>query len=60
MNDIWILVVIAYFILHIPAFIMLIIGLSIRKRKPETAKILFIITAAYFVIGGGICGSMLL
>lgn len=60
MNDIWFFAVIAYFVLHIPAFIMLIVGLTLRKTKPETAKILFVLTAAYFVIGGGICSKLIM
>ena len=52
-------VILIYFIAHIPAFIMLIIGFNKRKTKPETAKILFIIAGLYFLIGAGICGGML-
>jgi hypothetical protein len=38
---------------------MLIVGLKRRKTKPESAKVLFIISGIYFLIGGGICGLLL-
>lgn len=56
--DILPVVIFVYLILHIPAFIMLVIGFFTLKKKPQTAKILFIIAGVYFLIGGGICGSM--
>lgn len=52
-------IVLIYLVLHIPAFILLIVGFSKRKTKPNTAKILFIIAGLYFVIGAGICGGMM-
>jgi hypothetical protein len=59
MNDLWIVIVFIYFLAHLPAIILLIIGLSLRKSKPETAKILFVLTGIYFIIGGGICGMLI-
>lgn len=47
-----------YLLLHIPAFVMLIVGLFIRKQNPVAAKVLFILTGIYFLIGGGICGLL--
>jgi hypothetical protein len=38
---------------------MIIIGTNIRDRKPETAKILYILAAVYVIIGLGICGTMI-
>lgn len=52
------LFIIVYLICHIPAFVMLIIGFSIQSSKPDSAKILFILTGIYFLVGAGICGSM--
>lgn len=43
-----------------PSIILVIIGLSIRKHSPNSAKILFILSGAYLVIAGGMCGSILL
>lgn len=39
--------------------ILFIIGLILLKKKPKTAKILFIIGAIYLIIGIGICGSII-
>ncbi len=47
-----------YLVLHLPAIIMLIIGLVLLKKKPKTAKVLLIIAGVYFLIGGGICGAL--
>jgi len=38
--------------------ILSIIGLILRKKKPKTAKVLFIISVVYVLIGLSICGSM--
>jgi hypothetical protein len=51
------LFLIIYFICHIPAFIMLIVGFLRQKSRPENAKKWFILAAIYFVIGAGVCGS---
>lgn len=48
-----------YLVLHIPDFILLLIGFKKRNTNPNTTKILFIITGLYFIIGAGICGGML-
>ena len=53
------LIVIIYLICHIPAFIFLSFGLTKLKTKPEEAKKWLILAGIYFIIGGGICGSML-
>jgi hypothetical protein len=45
-----------YILFHLPAFILLIIGLVLLKSKPRTAKTLLIIAGVYFLVGGGICG----
>ena len=54
------LVLVSYIVLHLPAIITLAIGLGIRNKKPERAKKLLIFSAVYFIIGGGICGSLLI
>lgn len=51
-------VLLVYLILHIPAIIMLILGLVWRKTRPKTSKTLLILTLVYFLVGAGICGSM--
>ena len=55
MEGLGLFILIVYFVLHIPSFTMLIIGLSIRKSKPKTAKVLLILSGDYFVVRGGIC-----
>jgi len=59
MNDMLSLIVLIYFVCHLPAFILLIVGLSRRKTKPENAKLLLTIAGIYFLVGGGICGALL-
>jgi len=53
------LIVIIYLISHIPAFILLFVGLSKLKKKPVKAKQLLILAGIYFLIGAGICGALL-
>ncbi len=42
-----------------PAIIMTIIGFAIKKNKPKSAKVLFIIATVYTIIGLGVCGAIL-
>ncbi|MFM2386954.1 MAG: hypothetical protein RL660_1711 [Bacteroidota bacterium] len=60
MNEYAIIILIVYLVCHLPAIIMLLLGLARLKSRPDNAKKLLIGAAIYFVIGGGICGSMLL
>lgn len=53
------LFLLVYLVLHIPAIILLVLGLKRLKTRPENAKILLIIAGIYFLIGGGICGALL-
>jgi len=39
---------------------MLILGLKRRKTRPDNARKLLIGAGIYFLIGGGICGAMLM
>ena len=57
-GNILMLVAGAYFIAHIPAFILLVLGFVRLKTRPKNAKTLLIIAAVYFVVGGGICGAL--
>lgn len=59
MKGILFLVIIIYLVCHIPAIILLILGLIRLKSKPENAKKLLIAAGIYFLIGGGICGALL-
>ncbi|MDC1188325.1 hypothetical protein N8089_00890 [Flavobacteriales bacterium] len=52
-------ILIFYLFLHSPAIIMLVIAILQRKSKPITSKTLFIITGVYFLIGGGVCGTLM-
>jgi hypothetical protein len=60
MNDIFSLIIIIYLVFHTPAIIMLILGLNRLKTRPENAKKLLTAAGIYFVIGGGICGVLLI
>jgi hypothetical protein len=53
------IVILIYLICHLPAIIMLMVGLERRKTRPKSAKILLIAAGIYFLIGGGICGAIL-
>lgn len=59
MNGIVSLIIIIYLVCHLPAIILLILGLTRLKSRPESAKKLLIAAGIYFLIGGGICGSLL-
>ncbi|WMW77026.1 hypothetical protein RF683_05880 [Flavobacterium sp. 20NA77.7] len=59
MDGILSLIIIIYLVCHSPAIIMLIIGLTRLKSRPENAKKLLIAAGIYFLIGGGICGALL-
>jgi hypothetical protein len=51
--------IIAYLILHGPAFMWLVIGYLYKNDNPKRAKKLYIAAGVYFIIGGGICGAIL-
>lgn len=53
------IVVLLYLIWLAPVIIMLLLGLSRLYSRPESAKKLFIAAGIYFMIGGGICRSMI-
>ncbi|MEP0213052.1 MAG: hypothetical protein ABJD66_07555 [Cellulophaga sp.] len=38
-----------------PAIICITVGLFLSKKKPKTAKTLFIIAGVYLVVGIGLC-----
>ena len=48
-----------YLIFHTPAIVLLILGINRLKKKPEDARVLLIAAGIYFIIGAGICGSMM-
>jgi|GEM_PF-932702 len=60
MDGILPLIIIIYLVCHIPAIIMLILGLNRLKTRPDNARKLLIGAGIYFLIGGGICGAMLM
>ena len=41
------------------SIILAIIGLIMFRKKPTTAKVLFILAGAYLLIAGGICGVLM-
>ncbi|WP_452225400.1 hypothetical protein [Lacinutrix chionoecetis] len=46
-------------IMLLPAIILTLIGLGIKKTKPKTSKVLFIISVIYTIISLGACGAMM-
>lgn len=59
MEGILFLIITIYLVFHTPAIILLILGLTRLKSRPENAKKLLIAAGIYFLIGGGICGAIL-
>jgi uncharacterized membrane protein YsdA (DUF1294 family) len=59
MNDMLFLIIMIYIICNIPAFILLGVGLHKRSKKDDRGTGYLIAAAVYFLIGGGICGSLL-
>jgi hypothetical protein len=59
MDELLPLIIIIYLVCHSPAIIMLILGINRLKTRPGNAKKLLIAAGIYFLIGGGICGSLL-
>ncbi len=59
MENLGILIFVITLVMMSPAIIMTIIGFAIRKKRPKPAKVLFIISAIYLIVGLGICGSIL-
>lgn len=55
----YVLIIGLYLVCHLPAIIMLLIGISKRKTKPITSKVLLILAGLYFVIGAGMCGALM-
>ena len=54
---IWVILIFLIIALS-PAIIMTIEGLVIKKKNPKAAKILFIISTVYIIIGLGVCGIL--
>ena len=52
------LMLVIFILMYSPAIIMTIIGFSIRKKKSNAAKVLFILSGIYLIVGLGICASM--
>ena len=52
---------VAFFVLIMlgPPILFTIIGFSVKKNSPNTAKVLFILGGLYLIIGLGICGGLL-
>jgi len=59
MDGILFFIIMVYVVCHIPAILMLILGLSRLNTRPEHAKKLLIAAGIYFLIGGGICGGLM-
>lgn len=57
--DLFPLILVVYLVCHSPAIITTIIGLSKLKKNPSSAKKFLIFSGIYFLVGAGICGSML-
>ncbi|GEL10425.1 hypothetical protein SAMN05192550_0536 [Flavobacterium glycines] len=53
------IIVIMIMIMVVPPILLSIIGFAMKKDKPRTAKVFFILAALYLLIGLGICGSIL-
>ena len=54
---IWVILIFLILALS-PSIILTIIGFVIKKNNPKAAKVLFIISVVYIIIGLGICGIL--
>ena len=45
--------------LLVPTFLFFICGQSLKNNNPEKAKIWYILAVVYFIIGFGVCSSMI-
>jgi hypothetical protein len=52
------IVIIWNLVYFLPGIIMLIIGLTRLKTRPENARKFLIGAGVYFLIAGGICGAL--
>lgn len=59
LEGLMIMILFIYITCHLPAIIALIVGIVKRKKNPSLSKKLYIFSIIYFLIGGGICGSIL-
>ena len=59
MNEFFILFIVIYAAAHFPAFVLLIAGVINWNKNRKDAKQYFIAAIIYFIIGGGICASIL-
>jgi len=59
MNGIGFLIVICFLITFGPPVLLFVMGVVRRNRNQDSAKILFIVAAVWFIVGGGICASIL-
>jgi hypothetical protein len=54
------LVALIFSIWLVPPVLLVIIALAVSKKNPKTFKTLLILAGVYFLVGLGICGSMML
>lgn len=60
LNGLGAMIIIILLIMFGVPLILLIIGISLRDKNPETSKKLIIASVVYVLIGLGICGSMMI
>lgn len=60
MNGILSIILLIYFVCHLPAFVLLYLGWRNRKSQPEQSKKYYIYAGIYFIVGAGICGKILM
>lgn len=60
MEGIGMLILFCYSITFGPPLIFFVIGLVKRKSDPSAAKLFFIFATIWFIIGGGICASIMM
>ncbi|HEY0741673.1 MAG TPA: hypothetical protein VGD40_09425 [Chryseosolibacter sp.] len=59
MNGIGLFIAICFFITFGPPVLFFVIGLVKRHRQKDSAVLYFILSAAWLIIGGGICASLM-
>ena len=54
------IVVIFILLMFGPALLLAGVGLALKKKKPKSSKVFFILAVVYLIISLGTCGAMLM
>jgi hypothetical protein len=60
MEGLGLLIFLCFALTFAPPIIFLFIGLIRRRRNKDNATVFFILSAVWFIIGGGTCASIMM